>query len=236
VDVVDVVDRGDAACAPERRGQPGVAVLSLRRRWLVPHLQASGMAVRHILPQLGPQPGQRLLPAFRPPLLLDVAHMPLPMLVAVLWELAHVRERTPTVVLIPAGAPGLARLVGLPLAVNVILADTVGAETRALWLAMAPQFAPRIPDAPPAWVGLVPMPAPLPLPPFTLATLHALAPWGAPAPASLAAAARQAGISRRLLCYQLAALRRLVGLPPQRRYHLPALAAALVTALVEDAA
>ena len=210
----------------ERRRQSGVAVISLRRTWLTQRLHLSGVSFRHIVPQLGP----RLLPDFRPPLLLDAAQMPLSMLVTILWELTRLRDMTPTLVLIPADMLGLAPLVTLPLAVNVLLADTVSATSLASWLRMAPQFARRIRETPPAWVDIEPVQVGS-LPDCALDVLHALAPYGVPAPADITVAAAQAGMSRRLFCYQLAALRSITGVSPARRYRPPALAAAICTAL-----
>lgn len=214
----------------ERRRQPGVAVISWRRPWITQQLAAAGIPSRHILPQ----PGPTLLPAFRPPLLLDTVEMPLPLLVAILWELNRVRELTPTLALLPPTEPGLARLLALPLAISVLLADTVPTDILGLWLRLAPQIVRRTASTPPALVGLGPPPADLlNLPVYTLDALYALAPYGAPPAGSITEAAQQAGISRRLFCYQLAAIRAVVGVPASRRYRPPDLAAAICAALVE---
>lgn len=210
---------------------PGVAVISWRRPWISQHLQAAGASSRHIIPQLGPS----LLPAFRPPLLLDTVGMPLPLLVAILWELSQGRDVTPTLALLPLNQPGLARLLTLPLAVNVLIADTVPTDTLGLWLRLAPQLERRSASASPAIVGLGPPPADLlNLPAHTLDALHALAPYGSAPPASITEAAERAGMSRRLFCYQLAAIRAVVGLPSTRRYRPSALAAAICEALVSS--
>jgi hypothetical protein len=211
----------------DRRRQPGVAVISLRRIWLTQQLQASGTSFRHIVPQLG----NRLLPDFRPPLLLDVAEMPRSMLVAILWELSRVPDMTPTLALFPAHEPGIARLLALPLSVAVLIADTVPVEILAAWLRAAPQLARRTARTPPAWVGAKP-PQIGELPVATLDTLRALAPYGAGAPANITEAAVFAGVSRRQFCYQLAALRAVVGLSSAHRYRPPMLATEIHAALV----
>lgn len=211
----------------DRRRRSGVAVISLRRIWLTQQLQASGASFRHIVPQLG----NRLLPDFRPPLLLDAADIPCAMLVTILWELSRVRDMTPTLVLFPAHQPGLARLLALPLAVNVLIADTVSVETLASWLKKAPELERRIQNTPPEWVGAKP-PLSGDLPVATLDTLRALAPYGAVGPATITEAAALAGMSRRQFCYQLSALRSVVGLSPAHRYRPAALAAAIYTALI----
>lgn len=214
----------------ERRHQPGVAVLSLRRLWISQQLASAGIPSRHIIPQLGPT----LLPAFRPPLLLDTVDMPLPLLVAILWELSRMRELTPTLALLPPTEPGLARLLALPLAISVLLADTVPTDTLGLWLRLAPQIVRRTAATPPAMVGLGPPPPELlSLPAYTLDALRALAPYGGPPAVSITEAAQQAGISRRLFCYQLAAIRAVVGVPATRRYRPPDLAEAICAALAE---
>ncbi|NNJ12198.1 hypothetical protein EKD04_017855 [Chloroflexales bacterium ZM16-3] len=212
--------------APDRRRDAGVAVISFRRAWLAQRLLASGVSVRHVVPQLG----HPLLPDIRPPLLLDSVSMPPRMLTAILWELRTVRH-IPTLALISGDAPGVGRLLALAPAVHVVIADTVPPETLALWLRMAPALAARrLVTASPAWVGVV-APA-VPLPAATLAALYALAPYGSEPSASLADAAQRIGVSRRQLCYHLAALRAALGVPPQRRYRPHALAAAICQAIV----
>ena len=222
-------------CGQARRRQHGVAVLSLRRPWLTRQLQEVGVPLLHLIPQLGPA----LLPAFRPPLplLLDTAAMPQSMLVTVLWELSRERPRMPTLALVAPHQPGLARLIALPLTMTVVLADTTPAATLGRWLRIAPRIARRSAAAPPAVVGLEPaLGERLDLPAYTLDILRALAPYGGAPPASITAAAQHAGMSRRLFCYQLTALRAVVGLPATRRYRPPALAAAIGAALATGAA
>lgn len=208
----------------DRRRADGVAVISFRRAWLTLRLHAAGVAVRHVVPQLG----EPLLPAIRPPLLLDAASMPPRLLPAILRELGRMRPIL-TLALIAGDAPGLGQLVALAPAVQVVLSDTVPPATLALWLRMAPILAHRPVDVPPAWVGVA-APA-LPLPGATLDALYALAPYGAAPAASLTAAARRIGMSRRQLCYHLAALRAVVGIPRQRRYRPLALATAICQAI-----
>lgn len=212
----------------ERRRLTGVALVSLRRAWLADVLNAHDVAVRHVVPQLGAS----LFPAFRPPLLLDVLGIPMPMLVAMLWELRHTPSLSPTLIVLPAHAPGLHRLAAIPSAVSLLVAETTPADQLARWLRVAPHLVRRAHQAPPAGVGLPPLPpGVLPLPTFTLDVLRALAPYGAPAPQSVTEAAARAGVSRRLFCYRLAAIRAVLGISPERRFRPPDLAAAITTAI-----
>lgn len=75
----------------------------------------------------------------------------------------------------------------------------------------------------------------LSLPAYTLDALHALSPFGGKPPANITEAAQRAGISRRLFCYQLAAIRAVVGISSDRRYRPPALASMICTAIASSA-
>lgn len=210
----------------EWRYPQSIAVISFRRSELTRRLKAVGAPFRHIIPQLG----QTFLPELRPPLLLDAAEMPLPILVAILWELSRVRKITPTLALVPPNQPGLARLIALPLSVNVLMADDVTDGTLGLWVRMAPLIARRAESLAPVEVGMPPAEM-LNLPAYTLDALRALSPFGSKPPATITEAAQRVCISRRLFCYQLAAIRAVVGIPSERRYRPPALASAIYAAI-----
>jgi len=213
----------------EWRYHQSVAVISLRRADLSHRLKVSHAPFRYIIPQLG----QAFLPELRPPLLLDTVDMPLPMLVAILWELTRVRNITPTLALVSPQQVSLARLIALPLSVNVLVADDVTDGTLGLWARMAPFISRRTGSMAPVEVGMstasVGM---LNLPSYTLDALRALSPFGGRPPATISEAAQRAGISRRLFCYRLAAIRAVVGIPPNRRYRPPALASLICEAIV----
>lgn len=214
----------------ERRRQPGVAVISLRRAWLTQYLHQTGVGFRHIIPQLG----SALLPRFRPPLLLDVAGMPVPLIIALLRELDRARPLIPTLALIPAASPANARLLTPIPAIQAIVSDAAPPETLALWLRVLPQLGRASSTMSPAWVSVpAPLTQALALPTYSLDLLHALAPYGSAPPASIDDAASAAGVSRRLFYYRLAALRAVVGLPSNRRYRPPALATAICAALAD---
>jgi hypothetical protein len=214
----------------ERRSHQGIALLSMRRVALTLRLAAVHVPVRHLLPQLGPP----IVPEFRPPLLLDTIEMPLPLLVTILWEVSRARTAMPTLALVPPDRPGVARLAALSRSVHALIADDVPDATLGLWVRMAPQFGRRSASVAPVEVGLPALPAGMgPLPAFTLDVIHALVPFGGRPAATLTEAAQRVGVSRRLFCYQLAALRAVVGLPADRRYRPPNLAAALCAALAQ---
>lgn len=212
----------------ERRSHQGIAVISLRRVELTRRLKAAHAPFRHIVPQLGPT----LVPELRPPLLLDTIGMPLPMLVAILWELSRARNIMPTLALVPPDQPGLARLIALPRSVHALVADDVTDETLGLWARMAHLIERRPGSMAPVEVGM-PMTSAgmVNLPAYTLDALHALSPFGGKPPATMTEAAQRAGISRRLFCYQLAAIRAVVGIPSDRRYRPPALASTICAAI-----
>ncbi len=208
----------------ERRYHQGIAVISLRRVELTRRLKAAHTPFRHIVPQLGPT----LVPELRPPLLLDTIGMPLPMLVAILWELSRARNIMPTLALVPPDQPSLARLTTLPLSVHALVADDVTDETLGLWVRMAHMIGRRPGSLAPVEVGMpTASVGTLNLPAYTLDVLHALSPFGGRAPANMTEAAQRVDMSRRLFCYQLAAIRAVIGIAPDRRYRPAALASAI---------
>ena len=208
----------------ERRYHQGIAVISLRRVELSRRLKAANVLFRHMIPQLGPT----LVPELRPPLLLDTIGMPLPMLVAILWELSRARHIMPTLALVPPDQPLLARLAALPLSVHALVADDVTDETLGLWARTAHIIGRRPGSLAPVEVGIpLTSAGKLNLPAYTLDVLHALSPFGGRSPVNMVEAAQRVDMSRRLFCYQLAAIRAVVGIPPDRRYRPAALASAI---------
>jgi hypothetical protein len=105
-----------------QRRQPGGAVISVRQPWLRAQLADLGVGVR-FLPLQGARRGE-LLPALRPPLLLDTAELDPALLAAILAELHRARPALPTVALIAPNDALAQRLVPLCGMIYAVVVDT----------------------------------------------------------------------------------------------------------------
>jgi hypothetical protein len=108
--------------APKQRQATGGAVISLRRDWLRPRLTDLGVGLRFLLLQ-GERCGE-LLPALRPPLVLDTVGLEPTLLAAVLAELHEACPPLPTLALVASDDYLAQRLVPLCAAIAAVVADT----------------------------------------------------------------------------------------------------------------
>jgi hypothetical protein len=205
-----------AAIIDDRRRSLGIALISHRHTVLADRLMRSEVPHRHVC-SMGD--GAATLDGVRPPILLDTHAMKPPELVDMLCEVSHRRHPLATVVLVHPSDTLALRLAAACPTVPVILAESVSDQVLWAWLRHSTHLSLRAsPEIPPALVDVRFPARPIPVNLTTLQILRALRPAYQDAPESMEAVASRSSFSRRMLLYQLAALRSILQIEPERRY------------------
>ena len=195
------------ALAIDGRHTSGAAVISSRRLLLGPRLYNAGVGARFLLPQTA-TPGP-LLPALRPPLLLDTRDLGFIQTTALLVELAAQSPIIPTIVLVDPDDIALHVILPACPAVYAVLADTEDLRLLGPLIRLGGICgAERLGDVEPYWSGI----APIQRPPISMDDLEILVAMAGAE--NVNDAVDRSGLARRTFYRRLARLRASLSLPP----------------------